>query len=408
MANAEEYLEQLIAAYRAEDGIEVTEPTADEMYELANRRIAKAIDLHREIDDPGAQYIGDAEIAKHGERLLKAYSPHLEEGRLERGRRRGDALLQPYFADMIRSACMTARECGYSVDDLGVIGVLPVGTPNAIALSVPESGETLVLFQRGLPLVLNRLTKIVLSLDCAIDVAGFADLKIGEDGWQLRYRAALSRAAQSSPELAERFLGLMIATVAGGNPNAARPHQVSLTVAMLRAFVLSHMELFIIGHEIGHAVFGHLAGNCGTSRAMLAAGSVSAAVLTPQQSEELAADVMGYLIADTSAAKNADEFGLDIGDFAFCAPDFFFSCIAQLEDFMSLAHSGWSPADTHPPAASRRDARRGFLINAESERALLMGERLQLAIEELAALARPRFIEFVAKGGAGSHMWAGK
>ena len=324
------------------------------------------------------------------------------------GARHGDPYLQPLFAGMIETACNLAREMRLPVKSLGTIGVLPIGTPNAMAIKVPGTDDTLVVFQQGLPLFLNRMIKITLSLDSAVPANERHNLDFNDPTWPERYRLLVRRTADLHPDVADQLLELLKATIFSGNPNVAPPHHVSALIKPARQQLLYHTEMFIIGHEIGHSILGHLEG--GSKAAVSRIGDTAISTIKLEHIQEYQADMLGFLIADASAKKIADTIGLmsDLQVFCFTAPDFFFSAIACLEEFMALAHGGWSSADSHPTSLSRRGQRRKFLESVNNERALDLGRRLEVVICELSDRVRESFVQLVQSEVAMSPAWVSR
>ena len=217
----------------------------------------------------------------------------------------------------------------------------------------------------------------------------------------------VDKTVDRNPKLVDRLFDLMRATLLDGDPNLAPPHHVDLGVASVRAVLLHHAELFVVGHEVGHCLLGHLAS--AEARTALKVGVVDANVCRLEHTQELLADFVGAAIADASASETASSYGSRgqaVADFAFVAPDFFFTATALLEEFMALGDSGWCSADTHPTSTDRRTKRRQFLESINSQRPLDMGDRLQIVVEGMASRVRQPFSDLLASGEHLSRGWA--
>jgi hypothetical protein len=152
------------------------------------------------------------------------------------------------------------------------------------------------------------------------------------------------------------------------------------------------MECFIMGHEYGHIIEGHLA-NRSTAAALLGNDKVQEYVRSWEQ--EFDADAVGAsLVIDAMRRQRHFDVAL-----SFWGADFFFSCIEIVERGVSIVKTGQENQLTfgsHPPVALRREALRNALAKSLPEEhakaAVTLGRTLEQIIEELWSITKPHLL----------------
>jgi hypothetical protein len=122
------------------------------------------------------------------------------------------------------------------------IGVLPIGTLDAVALRVPNSDETLVVFNEGVFLFLYILAKI------ATVSASSPETKGSNGRWHV----------QIPLECRERFRDLFLSYVLHGKPNRAEQWFIEPRFLITLQNVTTAAELFLLAHELKHIRAGDL------------------------------------------------------------------------------------------------------------------------------------------------------
>ena len=233
-----------------------------------------------------------------------------------------------------------------------IFGSLPTGRVNGMALKVPGDEHVIILLEDGLFHFANLAAKAV---------CGMFPLSGGKEDRTTfpTSEEDLGRAFASQPQNGARFLELLLAYVFGGHPYLAQSYLLHPEHQQLANVLMHSFELFVLGHEYGHFVCGHLSsGN--TKKAMFGAESSDEIITSWQQ--EFEADTKGLEV--TLAVMQKQGFDLAV---AFLGADFFFGCVEIVERAISIARSGEIAADlasTHPPTASRREMLRKLLSHS--------------------------------------------
>lgn len=388
MSSGDDYLRKLIRSYRDSPDSNERAIKASDLNKIAKARMRRSIRLQ---SDDGYGLM-DVETAR---RLKKILLPKpFSQTELDAADPYGDALLQRLFKPMMIRANRIALDLGLLKKEVTNIGTLPVGTPNAMAIAVPGTSDHVVVFQQGLPLFLNRMSKLAVSVEYAIPPETYEALPFADDNWQPQYRQCIAAALKKETHLGKRLLELLVVTIFDSNPNLATPHHVNASSSLVRAALLGSMEMFIIGHELGHVSLGHLERSA--KRSAISIGVDNFEVISPEYAQEIEADAFGYVISDASAFDQTNNSESDLFEhWMLAAPDFFFSCIAILERFMSVCGVDWSTADSHPDTKVRREHRRNFLKDVDNRAALVTGERLEIALEMLADAVEHHFLNII-------------
>jgi hypothetical protein len=208
-----------------------------------------------------------------------------------------------YCAQIERAA--RSLRMGLSAPPL--FGTLPVGSMNAFALRV--RGTTITLFHVGMFNFLNQISKVVAL---AVPLEGEATRRSAAarpgaprarrrvagrrrsgspppKTFVLAARAAADRLS-ARPEVGRRFQNVVEAYLVEGDPLASRRFVVSGARQLLVHQLLTSAELFVLSHEYGHVILGHLEGRRGR-RTSLAHREVR--TLPYGWEEEYAADIKG-------------------------------------------------------------------------------------------------------------------
>lgn len=316
----------------------------------------------------------------------------ITESDLDKERPYGDPLLQQIFRPMIIEASKYAKQFGITDEELGEIGTLPIGTPNAMAIAVPNSSEFVVVFQRGLPLFLNRMSKIALEADFNIRPESYREMRLDEDGWQDRYRSEIRDSLKRYEIPLNHLLSLMFFTIIANDPSLAPPHSVPFSVSLTRTILLYHMEMFVIGHELAHIGKGHLSSD--KRKVVYDFNGRLHEALSTESAQEIEADIFGWTISDASALREPDGENKLFEEFYYygvAAPGFFLSCVLCLERFTKLIHKDWCPCDTHPPTELRKSLRHYFLLDVGNRAGYVTAEKLDIVLDEMFLIGAEQF-----------------
>jgi hypothetical protein len=295
-----------------------------------------------------------------------------------------------------------------------LFGSVPSGMVNAATYYLPETGEYIIVFAAGLFLFLNLMAK--LTADAAIAATNATTPGRGLDESRIPQILADRR-------FHDRFFDALQCQVVLGNAGLAHQYGLRNAEQGLADTLRGYMERFIVAHEYGHIIEGHLTGL--QLRPNVPKTSSGEFVYQPEWSEELAADdratELVHQIANTKKT-NAHVVVASIHLVLFClelidravnvlmAP---FNKSAKVMDYLVTmiprAHEGERPDDTHPAASSRRFRQRSrfheFFAEALADEGNEMGADLVSMLQYLWTASRPRWLALQQSGTKPCPLW---
>lgn len=290
---------------------------------------------------------------------------------------------------------VAAMEKGMELGNRPLFGTLPTGQVNGATYLVPGTTEHVVVLEKELftfALLLSKAICCTLPLDAGTRAATFAtdvdDIK---------------RRIEQQPELAERFTELILAYTITGRPSTARPYWPERPYQTLAGVLRRSIELFVLGHEYGHVVAGHLL--------EMPATSEDATAIAYSWRQEYAADEIGIMLC----LRVMDEFGCDTA-MSFWGADGYFSGIDIMDRATSLLLHGYEERQklsSHPPSQERREHLRQALpelLNPrngadEHAKATGLGSVVAAIVDELWARSRPTVMAAHKRGFRPARQW---
>jgi len=255
-----------------------------------------------------------------------------------------------------------AKRIEESADDLSIpiayrpiIGTLPTGRVNAMAIAVPSSDEFIIVFESGLFIFALLLSK---ALNMSIPFKGTQENKL-----TFSYDIAeVTKKIDANPEIVNRFRQVLFAYLLEGRPSAAPQYILEEPYMNMAEILIDSMELFVMGHEYGHIINNHFLDKK-TITSSLGNENVNEIILDWKQ--ELEADAIGIKLMIHAMQKN----GMDLA-LSYWGADFFFSCHEIIERSISILHTGKEEniiIDSHPPVHLRRQNLRNILTSSLPE-----------------------------------------
>lgn len=281
-------------------------------------------------------------------------------------------------------------------------GTLATGRVNAMTVAVPGGGY-LVLLERELIHFANLVSK---ALALAFPTSGTDEA--GRVGFST-HPDQVAEHLDADPSAVDRFTETVLAYVLTGAPGAAEPYILDTThYQSLTGLFRDSMEFFVVGHEYGHLLAGHLA-SAHRQAAALAADGIEAEEVEFAWRQEFEADVIG---AQLGAAAMMAKNGQDLS-FGFCGFEVFFGSLEVMDRAVSLMQFGDESArvlGTHPPNADRRRLLREFvkevLGEEESVGPLGLGQMIESAFDTLWQRASGRLLKLHRAGYRPAPMWS--
>jgi hypothetical protein len=255
--------------------------------------------------------------------------------------------------DMIHDIEGVLREMSETPRASYLFGSLPTGQVNAMAVQIPNNPYVLFLLEDGLFGFANLVCKAVAGV--------FPYRGTGEDG-QASFgvsMAEIESAIAAKPDAIERFLEVLLAYIVEGNPHKARPYLPEPESAILAACLRESMEVFVLGHEFGHLIRGHIEAG---RRKVALFGQTNAQQILTNWKDEFEADTTGLEILLRVQGKK----GFDVS-VSFWGADLFFGCIDVVEKAVQILARGRISeeneylSETHPPTNVRRQMLRDVL-----------------------------------------------
>jgi hypothetical protein len=289
------------------------------------------------------------------------------------------------------------------------VGTLPTGSVNAAACPVPNSDELLVVFEDQLFTFVLLLSKVLLrSLPFEGNRDGNLHFSTDEAAWK--------RNLSENPMILRRFQEVLYAYLLAGKPGSAPRYTLEEPYNTIAGELITSTELFIMGHEYGHIIAGHVAH-----------GRSSSALPDPAEVPSPAADPAESAQMESWAREfEADSLGLQLMLFAmkrrgitnlrlaYWGADVFLSCLQVVEHGLTIMRQGNEDhielESDHPPVLFRREMLRGVLrahAPAEmAEGAVKLAATVEQIINELWAQTRGHLLGLRARGETLDARWS--
>jgi hypothetical protein len=304
----------------------------------------------------GDQQAGKRSLEKHAQRLRANGASEEEISMIMEKLRDTPDALPSRFEDPNAYAIMlslereirdAAAEFSNELPSNIVLGTLPTGQVNAITVKVPDSEDYLVLFESQLFTFCLLMSKAITGALLTEEKEGkFFKFSTDEEHWKSMIA--------SRPVIRERFYEVLVAYLVTGRPANAKPYFVPKNHEVIVSSLLTPMELFILGHEYGHVIGGHLEHSQLAKRMI---SSIEVDLTLQNWEQEFQADALGLQLALSASIKEGYDIGL-----SYWGADFFFKCVQLVERGLAiLTDNTVGGSDTHPPSSERQKALRRSL-----------------------------------------------
>lgn len=269
-----------------------------------------------------------------------------------------------------------------------LFGTVPTGRVNGFAARVPNTRYRVILLEDGLFGFANLMCKAI--------AMAFPE-KPGEQGGRVSVstdRREIETVLRTNKEIPARFFDALASYLVEGHPNMAEPYTAPRTAMITADCLRNSMEAFVVAHEYGHLVAGHL-DDAADQRKAVADLDVDA--ISTNHRQEFEADFIGL----HAMLSVMNERGYDLS-LSFWGADAFFGCIDVVEKAVSVLAYGeerpWA-ADTHPPTPERRAFLRAYIAeNAKDdaktncEAALQLASHVEFIIDSLWSMIHPALV----------------
>jgi hypothetical protein len=236
----------------------------------------------------------------------------------------------------------TISRLGYDIKEEVFFGVVSSGEYNALADRVPESDAFILLFEDELFTLCNQLSKIIIQ--------GLPDFKITDSSYTFNSKAQIIKTfCDSNQALQKRFDELAVYGILHGKPTYTPQYKLDERYEPFHYPLLRSIELFIVGHEYGHVLAGHL-----HNQATLRIGAITQDTKPDFDAwdQEFEADARGFELMINTAER--DHF-----PFSYLGAELFFIFLDLDERVNSLWYDGTEKISAgtryHPPSRDRRN-----------------------------------------------------
>jgi hypothetical protein len=278
-----------------------------------------------------------------------------------------------------------------------LVGSLPTGRVNAMAIRVPNSTEHIIVFE-------SQLFHFCWLFCKTIALA----MPFKEKRDQIIFsfdKASVLRRIKHDQTIVERFSEIVEAYVVKGLPGLARYYPITQPWATQAWLFDQSMQFFIIAHEYSHILHGHT----GRGTAASVSGSATAEVLEWDQQLEVNADTLAVLLLVASPDVKTGPI------LRFAGVTLFFQAMSIIERAVTLLMTGEERqsafrSGTHPANSIRLKVALRWAEVCVPEPEVYQGivsqsDGLQTIIDELWRRVRPRFVSMRARGIMPHGMW---
>ena len=242
------------------------------------------------------------------------------------------------------------EKCGYHLKEIPIIASTQTFQFNAMAIGAHRGSKPLILFDDEAFTCCHLISKIFTN-----------SLGEGEDNIRVDYDG-LTRHLNQHPEIDIKFRELIQASYKRESFHTIQAFPF-ITKELLRYYnvVTNSMEYFLLGHEFGHIIKGHL-----ENKNFMNASSTGHFELIPSWEKEYEADYVGLRLALTTLQN-----GNSPPQFHLIGIDILYTYLQIIDEYSALLKDQdelfYSFKRTHPPPSVRRDKLRQHFMDIRQD-----------------------------------------
>ncbi len=246
---------------------------------------------------------------------------------------------------------------GFVIPDKYLFGSLYTGRLNGSAYMTNNSYK-LILIENGLFGFANMISKVLSK--CII-----LNKEDGRVWFSVDLNETFER-IERDEEIRTRLWELLHAYLFDGNPYLAKRYMINDESFHLYEGFRNSFEYFVLGHEFGHLICGHLNRNVCNLRTIDETEYYE--INIENWNDEIEADMLGMRLSFETMKYSGYDYSQ-----CFCGPELFFSSVELIENSLDVIKYGSinplnRAVDTHPPIAIRRETlRKEFMKNSQSD-----------------------------------------
>lgn len=269
-------------------------------------------------------------------------------------------------------------------------GTLRTGQVNAMTIPVPGSAERIIAFETEMFYFSHLLSKAISQAFPLGSPNGHKET-FSTDLKQIK------KEIKKNQDIVHRFTDVVVSYCITGRPSIAEPYAfIQPKHHFLSELLGKSCNLFVLGHEYGHLIRGHL--DSATAQRVNLLGK-EVAEISYSWNREFEADLWGMALMIPSMSHEKDT---DLA-LSFWGADFFFSCVDVMDRATSLICHGSDRVKTlgsHPPAHNRRAFIREALERLvapenpdDAKGAISLARTLEETVEILFSAIRPTLLK---------------
>lgn len=260
-------------------------------------------------------------------------------------------LLLNQLIDRIKNA---SKDLGYSFKDFPYFVTIPTKQTNAYTLKLPQASKPFLIFDQQLFLFCNLFSKaFAISFPKDLEKKMFSD-DLGE------YKSHISK---NKNKCVSRIYDVL-EKYNSGQLGKAEQYMPDREYMHLASSIRDGMELMIVGHELGHYIYGHLDNSFINAISNVEDNNE----ITSNHKQEYEADYVGFKLA-----LKALNLSGEISEIIIIAVEFFFTSMILYHKFNFFIKNGYEEDEnkiilsnrTHPSLLNRRKLIRNIILNME-------------------------------------------
>ena len=286
-----------------------------------------------------------------------------------------DFLVYSYLDSISVEVLKAASDIGIGINQKPLLGSIHTEKFNACAISIPESNESIILYESQFFIIIGRFVKIIVQ--CFKDISPLdKDFRVSTD------KQNILEIINGDELIKSQFKDLVLGFILEKNVRETKSYAIREANNAIGNILLEAIHFFVMGHEYGHIYMRHF-DSCDI--AQLQISNIMGHQMIPKWEEEFDADKIGFYIS-IQAMKNAgykEEFSL-IG------ASIFFSLCQLVDRAYCIKYNGHENfhelKGSHPPSSERINKIKTILNDQFNNEQLELALYLPTAIEEIVNL----------------------
>ena len=239
-----------------------------------------------------------------------------------------------------------------------------------------------------------------------VDVDDFENIDFNGSTWIDEFRGMVSKVISKNGSIQKRFIEILTEYLINGSLDSVSPHRVSMEQRLSSGDWLLSAEFFILGHEYGHLILGHLSDEAAPVRC--AVGNMQVEIFSKSHSDELWADMFGAAIVIKWSIndKSAQDHPSLLPNLL-CGPTLFFECSNLIERSLQLFPKYIKKREnTHPESSVRNKRVNDLLFNLIGDTQHRQATLIKIILHELYSSMQSDLRKAFSSAGRPAFIWS--